>query len=140
MGNPQQDPYADLRKRFEDRRQDYLRRLVADQATFAQHPEANGIAKRRGFLKGRGPRPQCTLSDQDGAALANGNYLGCWTDNSCVRADESDIWESDPWDREDVQMAMARLVAFQTAAQQRGALDRRRFVESLPIPAELPKE
>jgi hypothetical protein len=108
MGNPQ-DPYADLLKNFQDRKQDYLRRLTTDEATFAQDPVANGVAGRRGYIKGQGPRPQCTLLDQDNAANAadDSHHLVVWTDSACLRASIGDPWEAD-----DVRGAIARLTVY----------------------------
>jgi hypothetical protein len=108
MGNPQ-DPYSDLLKRFQARKQDYLRRLTTDEATFEQDPEANGVALRRGFIKGQAPRPQCSLLDQDNAGVAadDNHHLVVWTDCPCLRAGVGD-----PWDVDDFHGAIARLTIY----------------------------
>ena len=126
MGNPSTDPYADLIKLYNARRQDYLHRLTSDEATFAQDPERFGVAKRRGYLKGQGPRPQCRLADQDAAALASGNHLLVWTDSPCLRAGIPE-----PWDSEDTNTVIARLATI---------TDQEAFKKSIPIPEEPPDE
>jgi len=116
------DPYADLLKNFNGRRSDYLRRLTTDDATFQQDPVANGTAGRRGFLKGQGPRPKCSLLDQDNAAIAadDKHYLAVWTDTPCLRASIGD-----PWDFGEIGDAIARLTVFS---------DPKAFADSIPIP------
>jgi hypothetical protein len=109
MSNPAKDPYSELLKAFNARRQDYLFRLTTAEETFAKDPEANGAAQRRGFLKGRGPRPQCSLADQDAASVAadDSHHLIVWTDSPCLKAGVPE-----PWDGEDVRTAIARLTMF----------------------------
>jgi hypothetical protein len=126
MGNPATDPYADLLKAFHARRQDYLYRLTTDEATLALDPEANGAAQRRGFLKGHGPRPVCSLADQDAAGIAadENHHLVVWTDSACLRAGIPE-----PWDGEDVRSAIARLAMFP---------DKDEFQKRLVIPEEPP--
>ncbi len=106
MGNPSNDPYSDLLKRYQARRDDYLRRLVTDETTFASDPVANGVARRRGYLKGEGPQPSCSLAEQDAAGVAadDDHHLVVWTDNQCLRAGVPE-----PWDNEDLQAVLARL-------------------------------
>src|SRR5947209_4934427 len=128
MGNPAKDPYADLLKFFDQRRQDYLFRLTTDEATFSADPEKFGVAVRRGFLKGRGPRPQCSLLAQDQAAVAadDKHHLIVWTDSECLRAGIPE-----PWDSEDTQAVIARLFTI---------ADKDEFKKSIPIPEEPPDE
>jgi hypothetical protein len=126
MGNPTTDPYADLIKRYNARRQDYLHRLTSDEATFAQDPERFGVAKRRGYLKGHGPRPECPLAEQDAAALASNNHLIVWTDSPCLRAGIPE-----PWDSEGINDVIARLATI---------ADPEAFEKSIPIPEEPPDE
>jgi hypothetical protein len=107
MGNPASDPYAGLLARYQERRRDYVFRLTSDEETFQADPERNGMALRRGFLKGRGPRPVRSLFEQDQASAAAGSYLSVWTDNPALRAGIGE-----PWDDEDVHTAIARLWQF----------------------------
>jgi hypothetical protein len=104
VGNPAGDQFADLVGRFQARRDDYLMRLTTDDSTIASDPEKFATAKRRGFLKGRGPRPTCSLADQDAAGEAARNNLVVWTDSPCIRAGVPEAWDS-----EDVQSVIARL-------------------------------
>ncbi len=113
MGNPT-DPYSDLLARYQARRDDYLRRLTTDEATFASDPVANGVARRRGYLNGEGPRPSCSLADQDAAGVAadDDHHLIVWTDSPCLRAGVPE-----PWDNEDLQAVLARLTTIPDADQ-----------------------
>jgi hypothetical protein len=128
MGGGTNDPYTDLFKRYEARRQDYLSRLTSDEATFNSDPERFAVARRRGFLKGRGPRPQCTLAVQDAAAVAadDKHHLIVWTDSEGLRAGIPE-----PWDTEDTQAVIARLAT---------VTDPEAFQKSIPIPGELPDQ
>ena len=118
------DPYGDLLGRFSRRKSEYLRRLTTDPATFELDQVANGVALRRGFIAGRGPRPQCRIVDQDAAIASSGNYLSVWTDSPCLRAIEGELWDS-----EDVRIAIARLANYS---------DAKAFEDSLVISSELP--
>ena len=106
MGDPAKDSYSNLLDRYRARRDDYLLRLTSDEETFASDPEKFGTAGRRGFYKGKGPRPTCSLADQDAAAVASddNHHLAVWTDTACLRAGGPESW-----DLEDVQAVIARL-------------------------------
>lgn len=116
------DPYADLLERFRARQKEYLRRITTDDETFKEEPVANGVATRRGFVKGKGPRPQCTLTEQDAAAVAadDNHYFVVWTDSPCLRASVSDPWEID-----DLRGAIARLSIYR---------DPQSFDAAIPVP------
>ena len=122
MGNPDPSPYSDLLARYQARRDDYLLRLTTDEETFASDPERYGVANRRGFLKGQGPRPTCSLADQDAAGVAadDNHHLIVWTDSPCLRAGVPE-----PWDGEDLQAVLARLWRLR---------DKDQFEKSLVIP------
>jgi hypothetical protein len=128
MGDPTNDPYANLLARYAARRDDYLLRLTTDEQTFLSDPEKYGTAIRRGFLKGKGPRPQCSLADQDAAGIAadDGHHLIVWTDSQCLKAGIPE-----PWDSEDQQAVIARLWRI---------TDDKEFQKSIPIPEEPPAE
>lgn len=126
VSNGNTDPYAGLLDHFNKRQSEYLRRVTTDAATFAEDPVLNGVALRRGFIAGRGPKPECSVADQDSAIDAGQAYLAVWTDSPCMRAASAD---GELWDGEDVRAAIARLTAYP---------DPTAFHESLVIPAEPP--
>jgi hypothetical protein len=126
MGNPAKDPYAGLLNVYDERRKDFLFRLTTDEATFAANPEACGVAKRRGFLKGHGPRPVCSRAEQEAAAEAYDRHLIVWTDSPCLRASVPE-----PCDDEDIQSTIARLATI---------TDVEAFKKSIAIPDEPPDE
>lgn len=122
MSGNNNNVYADLLQKFNARCKDYLFRLTTDEATFLENPEANGVAKRRGYLKGRGPRLQCSLLEQDAAAVAadDKHHLVVWTDSPCLRAGVPE-----PWDTEDLHGVIARLFTRK---------EKDEFIKSIPIP------
>ena len=113
-------------KHYKARRDDYLVRLTSDEQTFASDPEQYGTAKRRGFLKGKGPRPSCSVAEQDAASAAYSANLVVWTDSPCMRAGIPE-----PWDGEDLQAVIARLTLYK---------DKDEFAKSIVIPEEPPGE
>src|SRR5262249_50254972 len=67
-------------------------------------------------------RPQCSLADQDAAAIAadDRHHLVVWTDSPCLRA-----YVGDPWDIDDLRGAIARLTVFR---------DSLAFSDAIPVP------
>src|SRR3954468_1290874 len=109
MGAPRSDPYVDLRGQFEARRKAYLTMLTSSVEEFASDPLVYGTAKRRGFIRSPhsaapGPKPNISFADQDAGGQAAGNKLSVWTDDPRLRAGPDE-----PWDNEDVRLAIARL-------------------------------
>ena len=101
MADQSGGPYVALSDAVQQRKEQYLRMLAADLIT---GKEEEVVGKRRGFFKGRGPRLQCSLLEQDLALRAVGDYLAAWTDNPCARAAVPERW-----DVEDVNVTIARL-------------------------------
>lgn len=122
MGDPNSNGYNDLLGQYKARRDDYLLRLTTDEETFASDQDKYGVARRRGYLKGQGPRPTCSLADQDASGITadDDHHLIVWTDSPCLRAGVPE-----PWDNEDLQAVLARLWRIR---------DKDEFAKSLPIP------
>jgi hypothetical protein len=109
MGAPKADPYSDLRGQFEVRRNAYLTMLTSSKDELASDPLKFGTAKRRGYLRSPrsaapGPKPTFSFADQKAGADSRENKLSVWTDDPRQRAGPYE-----PWDDEDVRLAIARL-------------------------------
>lgn len=109
MSDPKADPYIDLRGQFEVRRKAYLTMLTSSVDEFASDPLTYGTAKRRGYIRSPhsaapGPKPTFPFADQDEGGKAAGSRLTVWTDDPRLRAGPDE-----PWDNEDVRLAIARL-------------------------------
>lgn len=109
MADPTAGPYADLRGQFEARRDAYLAMLTSSNEAFAADPLKFGTAKRRGYLRSPhsaapGPKPTASFADLDAGSSAAGKDQAAWTDDPRQRAGPYE-----PWDDEDVRLAIARL-------------------------------
>jgi hypothetical protein len=86
--------------------------LTANADEFESDELKYGTAQRRGYLRSPhssapGPKPTFfSYAEQDAAGAAAGNHLVLWTDEPRLRAGPYE-----PWDDEDVRLAIARLSA-----------------------------
>ena len=109
MADPKPDPYAGLRGQFAARRDAYLAMLTSSKAQFDADPLTYGTAKRRGYLRSPhsaapAPKPTFSFADQDAGGAAAHDKQAVWTDDPRQRAGADE-----PWDNEDVRLAIARL-------------------------------
>ncbi|WP_327003907.1 hypothetical protein OHA72_54135 [Dactylosporangium sp. NBC_01737] len=108
------DPYGQLFEGYEARRREFIRRATTDPLTFVLDPVRNGVAIRRGYLRGDPEgRPSATIDERDAAMIAYGQNLVTWRDNPAVRADSCNPFEIErTWMLEDGRTTLLRLAAF----------------------------